>query len=171
MCERQETELRDSATFFPSTYINPCLSILLSCSFFWFSFILLLSNSIVIWYNTCIYSFNLATQLNISSREYAPLGQSSREQHFLLIFFILMYFFFPPGRPRGMTESPSGRNLPLAVSMTTSQSSTPAAARTAHPPGGFGSSVCVCVYEWVAGLINVAFEGQRQYFCVLASDS
>lgn len=54
-----------------------------------------------------------------------------------------------------MRESPSGRNLPLAVSMTTSQSSTPAAAKTAHPPGEFGMS-----RECVAGLICVAFEGR-----------
>lgn len=44
-----------------------------------------------------------------------------------------------------MRESPSGRDLLLAVSMTTSQSSTPAAVKTALPPGGFESSVYVCM--------------------------
>lgn len=70
-----------------------------------------------------------------------------------------------------MRESASGRNLPLAVSMTTSQSSTPAAAQMARPPGRFESvCVCVCGCACVVGLINEAFEGQQRYFSAFASD-
>lgn len=78
---------------------------------------------------------------------------------------------FSSCRPRGMRGSASGRNLPLAVSMTTSQSSTPAAAQMARPPGRF-ESLCVCesVCVRVVGLINEAFEGQHRYFCAFASD-
>lgn len=105
MCERQEIGLNDFTTFFPSylSLLNPYLSLLLN--FFFFPFILLILPStrkcIIIWYNTCIYSLNLnskrPTQLNISSREYVPLGQSSRDwttAALLLIFFIFMSFFF-----------------------------------------------------------------------------
>ena len=45
-------------------------------------------------------------------------------------------------RPSAMRESASGRNSPLAVSMTTSQSSTPA--KTPNPPGRLEVCVCVC---------------------------
>lgn len=53
-----------------------------------------------------------------------------------------------------MRESQSGRNLPLAVSMTTSLSSIPAAARAPHPLGRF-QSVSVSVFG--LSLINVPF--------------
>lgn len=85
-------------TVFPSTfhYINPYLSILLSCSFFCFPFILLLSTSISLSFNSCSSNFNVTTRLNISSCEEAPLGQSSRDvtTAVLLIFFVLMDIFF-----------------------------------------------------------------------------
>lgn len=95
-----------------------------------------------------------------SSAQYYTLGQSSSQwqQSCPRVSCINVIFLFLV-RPRGMRESPSGRNLPLAVSMTTSQSSTPAAAKTAHPPCEFGMS-CECV----AGLICVAFEGRWQCF-------
>lgn len=157
--KRQEIKFHDFATFFPSsfTYINPYLFLLLSS----------LSSSspkttkcIIILYNTHTYSFNLTTQLNISPHELCPTWSVKQRWNYSKSTFInilYIHVFFPPslfsGRPRGMRESPSGRNLPLAVSMTTSQSSTPAAARTARPPGGFGLNVCV----WVCySLINVA---------------
>lgn len=66
-----------------------------------------------------------------------------------------------------MRGSASGRNLPLAVSMTTSQSSTPAAAQMARPPGRLEP---LCVRVCVVGLINEAFEGQHRYFYAFASD-
>lgn len=106
MCERQEIGLSDFTTFIPSylSRLNPNLSLLLSFFFFPFILLLLLSarKCIIIRYNTCIYSFNLNsklhTQLNISSCEYVPLGQSSRDRTtaaaaLLLIFFIFMSFF------------------------------------------------------------------------------
>lgn len=101
-----------------------------------------------------------------SSAQYYTLGQlSSRWQQSCPRVPCINVIFLFLVRPRGMRESPSGRNLPLAVSMTTSQSSTPAAAKTAHPPCEFGMS-CVCV----AGLICVAFEGRCFIFEALNLD-
>lgn len=69
-----------------------------------------------------------------------PDGQSNCT---FVVFFCELMYYFSPDRPREMRESPSGRNLPLAVSMTTSQSSTPAAAQMARPPGRV-ESACLC---------------------------
>lgn len=91
------------------------------------------------------FRFNLTTQPSVYYSSCLPhlVNQPAIQLAFFDILCSNVKIFPLSFRPREMRESPSGRNLPLAVSMTTNQSSIPAAARTAHPPGGFGWLVWV----------------------------
>lgn len=127
--------------FFPPTQVHICPSSLAALSSVFLSSVSSQASS----FDTN-FSFNLTTQPSVyySSCFLHLVNQPAMQQAFFDILCNNVHIFPLSCRPREMRESPSGRNLPLAVSMTTNQSSTPAAARTAHPPGGFGWLVC-CV--------------------------